>query len=76
MIGNFFRFLDYLAPQHVARRASMDDRFVALVCVVLGVWRRSWALSLRPCEAACDGMLIVAHDGRADDRGRAARDRS
>ena len=53
---------------------SMIDAFVALVCVAVGVWRRSWALLLRPCEALSHAVLLVALCGRADNRGRATRD--
>ena len=52
----------------------MMDAFVALVCVAVGVWRRSWALWLRPCEALSHAVLLVALCGRADERGRATRD--
>ena len=53
---------------------SMIDAFVALVCVAVGVWRRSWALLLRPCEALSHAVLLVALCGRADERDRATRD--
>ena len=52
----------------------MIDAFVAFVCVAVGVWRRSWALLLRPCEALSHAVLLVALCGRADERGRATRD--
>ena len=51
----------------------MIDAFVALVCVAVGVWRRSWALLLRPCEALSHAVLLVALCGRADERDRARR---
>ena len=54
----------------------VGDRFGAHVRAVLGVRRRSLAGSSRLCQAAYGGVLFVAHGGRADDRGRAARDRS
>ena len=53
---------------------SMIDAFVALVCVAVGVWRRSWALLLRPCEALSHAVLLVALCVRADERDRATRD--
>ena len=53
---------------------SMIDAFVALVCVAVGVWRRSWALLLRPCKALSHVVLLVALCGREDERGRATRD--
>ena len=52
----------------------MIDAFVALVCVAVGVWRRSWALLLRPCKALSHVVLLVALCGREDERGRATRD--
>ena len=54
----------------------VTDRFGSLVCLVLGVWRLSWAQSLSTGQAASDGMLLVALGGRTDERGRATRART
>ena len=36
---------------------------MALVCVEVGVWRRSWAPLLRTCEALSRGVSLVALGG-------------
>ena len=51
----------------------MIDAFVAFVCVAVGVWRRSGALWLRPCEALSHAVLLVALCGRAADARAVAR---
>ena len=51
-----------------------ERRFGRAVHVVRGVWRRSWAQSLRGRRDACGGVRHAACGGHAGERGRAARD--
>ena len=51
-----------------------ERRFGHAVHVVRGVWRRSWAQSLRGRRDACGGVRHAACGGHAGERGRAARD--
>ena len=51
-----------------------ERRFGRAVHVVRGVWRRSWAQSLRGRRDACGGVRHAARGGHAGERGHAARD--